>query len=114
MSKVSKKQKEAKSKIDPKKNHGPQARCKKCPNAKHNWSQCFLNPANPNNKLSNPEFMRKVQGNRKNFGNQHSRQEFYRNGQPYPYPLPPPPPLLVWGPRGLGGSVGHGRNEAVP
>ena len=28
--------------------------------------------------------------------------------------LPPPPPLLVWGPRGLGGSVGHGRNEAVP
>ena len=38
----------SKYKIDPKKNHGPRARCKKCPNAKHNWSQCFLNPANPN------------------------------------------------------------------
>ena len=81
----------SKYKIDPKKNHRPQAQCKKCLNAKHNWSQCFLNPANPNNKLGDPEFMRKVQGNRNsNFGNnQQPRQAFYGNGQPYPLPLPP-------------------------
>ena len=81
----------SKHKFDPKKN---QNLCRKCPNAKHNWSQCFLNPNNPNNKLSDPEFMRKVQGNRNNFqnNNQQPRQAFYRNGQPYPYPLLPPPP----------------------
>ena len=81
----------SKHKFDPKKN---QNLCRKCPNAKHNWSQCFLNPNNPNNKLSDPEFMRKVQGNRNNFrnNNQQPRQAFYGNGQPYPYPLPPPPP----------------------
>ena len=37
----------SKHKFDPKKNRNL---CRKCPNAKHNWSQCFLNPANPKNK----------------------------------------------------------------
>ena len=40
-----------KFKLYPKKNHGPQTQCKKCPNAKHSWGQCFLNLENPNNKL---------------------------------------------------------------
>ena len=79
-----------KHKFDSKKNRNV---CRKCPNAKHTWSQCFQNPNNPNNKLSDPEFMRKV-ANRNNFrnGTQQPRQAFYGNGQPYPYPLPPPPP----------------------
>ena len=78
----------SKHKFDPKKNRNV---CRKCPNAKHTWSQCFQNPNNPNNKLSDPEFMRKV-ANRNNFrnNNQQSRQAFY--GQPHPYLLPPPPP----------------------
>ena len=80
----------SKHKFDPKKSRNV---CRKCPNAKHTWSQCFQNPNNPNNKLSDPEFMRKV-NNRNNFrnNNQQPRQAFYGNRQPYPYPLPPPPP----------------------
>ena len=71
---------QSKFKIDPKKNHGPQARCKKCPNAKHSWAQCFHNPANPNNKLGDPNFMQKVQGNGNFQNNQQPRQAFYRHG----------------------------------
>ena len=48
----------SKHKFDPKKNRNL---CRKCPNAKHKWSQCFLNPANPNNKLGDPKFMRRAQ-----------------------------------------------------
>ena len=40
----------SKHKFDPKKRNV----CRKCPNAKHTWSQCFQNPNNPNNKLSDP------------------------------------------------------------
>ena len=54
----------SKYKIDPKQNHGPRARCKKCPNAKHSLGQCFLNPANSKNKLGDQNFIQNQnQGN---------------------------------------------------
>ena len=43
----------SKYKIDCTATRGPTSKCKKHPNAKHVWGDCFLNPNNPNNKLDN-------------------------------------------------------------
>ena len=49
--------KKDKYKLDPNATSGPTARCGKCPNAKHSWGHCFLNPCNPKNKLKDADFM---------------------------------------------------------
>ena len=85
-----------KYKLDPNATTGPTARCGKCPNAKHSWGHCFLNPRNPKNKLKDAEFMSRHASNRnRNQGN----NQFQNNQQPRQgfatqqmQPPPPPPP----------------------
>ena len=84
--------KKDKYKLDPNATTGPTARCGKCPDAKHSWGHCFLNPRNPRNKLKDAAFMsrqatNKNQGNNRFQNNQQQRQGFATQQMP-----PPPPP----------------------
>ena len=86
--------KKDKYKLDLNATTGPTARCGKCPDAKHSWGHCFLNPRNPKNKLKDAEFMSRQatnrnrnQGNNQFQSNQQQRQGFTTQQMP-----PPPPP----------------------
>ena len=89
-----------KYKLDPTATTGPTARCGKCPNAKHSWGHCFLNPKNPKNKLKDAEFMsrhasncNRNQGNNNNqFQNNHHHHQQQQGFATQQMPPPPPPP----------------------
>ena len=82
--------KKDKYKLDPNATTGPTARCGKCPDARHSWGHCFLNPRNPKNKLKDAAFMSRHNSNQNR--NQQPRQGFATQQTQQQMPPPPPPP----------------------